>query len=134
MKTLIQKLVSTPYRIFLVDGLGALLSSALLLLLIAPFETYFGMPQQIVFILGAVAFVLMSYSFTCYSIKSAKWRTHLKFIIAANIVYAFITITLVFIYFDQLTSLGLLYFLLELFVLMVLVYLELQVHSITNSN
>lgn len=129
MKSLLKTFTLNPYRIFLVDGIGALLSAVLLLLLLAPLETFFGMPRLIVFILAGIAVLLMCGSLACYFIKPNNWRTSLKLIIAANISYACTTLTLVLIYNDQLTVWGWLYFLLEVMVLAVLATLELQVHT-----
>lgn len=126
MKTafLFQKLSANPRRIFLIDGLGAVLTAFLLCVVLASFESFFGMPAQVLYVLGGVAVVFAVYSFSCYCWLKRSHRSFLAAIIIANLLYAVLSLGLVIYYFPQLSSWGLLYFTGEIIVILVLVSIE----------
>lgn len=124
MQTIISKLLRNPYQLFLIDGLGALLSASLLLLVVAPLEVYFGMPSTIAVGLGIVACLLVICSMGCFLVKPMQWTLWMKIVAAANLLYACTTAVLLFLYAHQITVLGFLYFVGEIIILCVLVVLE----------
>lgn len=126
MKTafLFQQLSANPRRIFLIDGAGAVLTAFLLCVVLASFESFFGMPARVLYMLGAVAVVFAVYSFSCYCWLKRSHRSFLAAIIFANLLYAVLSLGLVIYYFPQLSSWGLLYFAGEIIVILVLVSIE----------
>lgn len=122
--TLLQKLSANPRRIFLIDGAGAVLTAFLLCVVQASFESFFGMPAQVLYVLGAVAAVFAVYSFSCYCWLKRSHRSFLAAIIIANLLYAVLSLGLVIYYFPQLSNWGLLYFAGEIIVILVLVSIE----------
>ena len=85
-----------------------------------------GMPVVILQGLAALAVIFAGYSLTC------RWRIAgykpiwLKTIITANSLYALLTITLMFIYSNQITALGSMYFIAELIILVILILIEIR--------
>ena len=85
-----------------------------------------GMP---VIILQGLA--VLSVIFACYSL-TCRWRiagykpSWLKTIIAANSLYALLTIALMFFYSNQITALGSMYFIAELIILVILILIEIR--------
>ncbi len=124
MQTIINKLLRNPYQLFLLDGLGAMLSATLLLLVVAPLEAYFGMPSTIAVILGIIACLLVICSMSCFLLKPRQWTLWMRIVAAGNLLYACTTAILLFLYAHQLTLLGFLYFVGEIIILCVLVVLE----------
>ena len=126
MKTafIFQQLSANPRRIFLIDGAGAVLTAFLLCVVLASFQSFFGMPAQVLYVLGAVAAVFAVYSFSCYCWLKRSHRSFLAAIIIANLLYALVSLGLVIYYFPQLSSWGLLYFAGEIIVILVLVSIE----------
>ena len=122
--TLIQQLTANPRRIFLIDGAGAVLTAFLLCVVLASFQSFFGMPVRVLYVLGAVAAVFAVYSFSCYCWLKRSHRSFLAAIIIANLLYAVLSLGLVIYYFQQLSSWGLLYFTGEIIVILVLVSIE----------
>lgn len=118
------KLASNPSKIFLMDGIGALLSGLLLVFLIAPFEEIFGMPQMVSYQLTIPIWGFMMYSFSCYFLNLKHWKPFLKFIAFANFLYCCLTFCLIFIQFQSLTILGIAYFLSEIIVISLFVGIE----------
>ena len=125
IQSLIDRVSTKPSSIFLVDGVGALLSAFLLGGLLATFYEVVGMPSSILYLLGGLAFLFAVYSLTCSYLGLPHWP-YLLLIIIANTLYSFLTVALMFIH-SSLSSLGLLYFILELLIISVLIYLEIQV-------
>lgn len=111
-------------KVFLIDGIGALLSAVLLGFVLTSFEDVFGMPRNVLFGLSSIAAVFSIYSFSCYFFNFKNLQLKLKLITSANVLYCFLTAYLVFHFYDNLTTLGLLYFILEIIVIFTLVVFE----------
>lgn len=114
----------SPKRLFLIDGLGALLTASLLLFLLARFEPLFGMPRQILHILSSVAAVFAVYSLACHLLVRRNPKAFLRLIAVANAAYCAATAVLVYRHSSRLTALGLAYFIGEIIVIGILVHLE----------
>lgn len=117
---------AAPHRIFLLDGLGALLSAAGLGIVLPGFPDTFGAQPGILYLLAGVACVFAAYSFSCYFLRPAQWRPFLVAIATANTLYSFFTTWWVFLAGYGLLLPGKIYFVLELIVLTGLIFLELK--------
>ena len=116
------------YQIFLIDGVGALLS-ALILLLFSVNHNWVGIPAVILLFLGLIAAVFFVYSFCCFLIRPPGWSKWLRSIALANLAYTLLTTAVLILYWDVVTWLGWLYFLGEILILLVLSRRELILAS-----
>lgn len=113
-------------NIFLIDALGALTTTILLSQVLARFESVFGMPREILYLLALIAALFAIYSFWCH------WRTkvnripYLKGIALANTLYCILTLGLVIHLHHSLTWLGTAYFIGEIIIVMGLVLVEIK--------
>lgn len=114
-----------PQRIFLVDGIGAILTAAMLLAILAQFEPTFGLPRRLVYILAAIAAGFAIYSLTCYFTEPPNWPRLLRAIAIANLAYCIITLILVVMFRSVVTALGFAYFTAEIIVVSTLAIYEL---------
>jgi hypothetical protein len=126
----IEKLALEPKRLFLIDSVGAFCTAFFLAAILATFETLFGMPQKVLYRLALVAGGFGVYSLCCYFFVSSNWRSYLRIIMMANLLYGLVSIALVAYFYLRLTTLGLIYFLLELLVLGGLILLEQRVLAV----
>lgn len=130
MTAIFQNIINTmalnPKKVFLLDGLGAVLSAFLLGVVLVHFETDFGMPHNVLYFLALIACVFAVYSLTCYFRLTKNWRIFIKIIAFANLLYAFISLGFVFYLYPQLSGLDITYFLLEILVLIIIIALELK--------
>jgi hypothetical protein len=126
------KLIVNPKRLFLIDSSGAFLTAFLLGIILTRLEEDFGMPRKIVKPLSVVACIYSIYSICCYFFAGRNWRPFLKVIAIANLLYCFITIASVILFYQALTILGVTYFLGEIIIIGCLVCIELL--SISKSN
>jgi hypothetical protein len=120
------KMTLAPKRLFLIDSLGGMLSALLLGVVLARFETAFGMPQKVLYFLSCLACVYAVYSFMSYWRIKDNWRRSMQVIAIANLFYCCLTIGLVSYHYQQLTKLGLIYFLLEVIIIISLIVMELK--------
>ncbi|MCV9932516.1 hypothetical protein OIU80_09495 [Flavobacterium sp. LS1R47] len=127
IKLIITKLASKPKNIFLLDSIGAFITAFLLGFVLAKFQDAFGMPQTILYFLSALALVFAIYSSCCYYYVTTKWRSYLYPIMIANVLYCCLTSGLLIYYFHKLTILGLIYFILEISIIICLVVIERKV-------
>lgn len=86
-----------------------------------------GMPEGVLVVLGGIAGLFAVYSLGCYLFVRASWGAFLKIIMAANVLYCFVTIGLVVKYYGALTPIGVAYFAGEVVVIGVLVSIERKV-------
>lgn len=126
---MLKTLTTNPKTIFLIDGLGALLTAIMLGFVLTNFEVYFGMPRSVLHCLAVVACVFMLYSLACYVFLKNRWRTFLSIIMVANLLYCGLTIILASYFYSRLTPLGIAYFLLECLVILGFVWLEKRVYQ-----
>ncbi|MGB1207078.1 MAG: hypothetical protein ACPG5B_15640 [Chitinophagales bacterium] len=127
---LLKKLHSNPKHIFLIDGLGALISAFSLGIVLVIFKNYFGMPQNVLHVLAAIACIFAIYSFSCALRMPKIWQLFLKLIAMANFIYCCVTIALLYYFYQKLTILGLIYFVLEIIVIFVLVKIEFAIANL----
>ena len=126
MHRFFNKLTLSPKRLFLIDGFGALLTAFILFAILRSFNEYFGMPSNVLNLLSIIAFIFSAYSFGCFFLIKNNWHPFLRAIIIANLLYCILTFGLVIYNYPQLTLLAVTYFLLEIVVICILVFLEIN--------
>lgn len=126
---MINKLILGPKKLFLIDCLGALISAFLLGVVLVLFEEFIGMPKEVLYYLALIACIFAVYSFFCYFHFPNNWQPFMKAIAIANLLYCLTTIGLVIYFYSQLTTLGAMYFLGELAIIIALISLELKTAS-----
>jgi hypothetical protein len=131
---MLPKWISNPKTIFLIDALGACLTAFLLAVVLARFETHFGMPRKVLYSLSLMACLLAIYSFICYFFSGKNLKIYLKIIALTNLVYCCITIGLVLFFWQQMTILGWGYFGGEVLVIGGLVWVEWGIDKIISKN
>ncbi|SEL99865.1 hypothetical protein SAMN04487910_3856 [Aquimarina amphilecti] len=123
----IESLRKQPKLLFLIDGLGALVTLFFLTVVLTTFQEYIGMPKEELYFLSVFAMAFSIYSITCYIVNPTNWNIFLRIIAFANLIYCFITIGYICYFYQNLTLIGLLYFIIEILIIFVLTNLELTV-------
>ena len=113
-----------PKNLFLIDGIGALTTAALLYFVVGRWDSLFGMPSDIVSLLAFIALGFAAYSMVCFLSIPRQWKRFLALIATANSLYCVATLTLCILHRDAVTALGWAYFLGEIAIVMALVTLE----------
>ena len=134
VRKMINHLVRKPKTLFLTDGLGAMLTAFLLFAVLRNFNEYFGMSETILTYLSAIALFFCIYSMTCFFFLKGNWTPFIRAIAYANLLYCILTIGLLIICNSTLTVLGITYFLTEIAIVCVLVYIELKVAKTIKQN
>lgn len=112
-------------QLFLLDGLGALVSAFFLGYVLVQWEAFFGMPREALYYLAGLAGLFALYSLTCYFLGPRPLRRYLRFIAGLNLLYCFLTLGLVIHHYPSLSFWGRAYFILEIGIILGLVYGEL---------
>jgi hypothetical protein len=120
----LDKLTQSGKQLFLLDGSGAVLSAFFLGVVLRQLEPIFGMPVDTLTILALLACAFACYSWSCFFLVTNKWPSFLRVIMVVNVLYACLSLFLVYRHFADLTILGVVYFVLELIVLAGVVYVE----------
>jgi len=134
IKKVINYLSAKPKILFLIDGLGAMLTAFLLFVILRNFNEYFGMPKIRLTYLSAIAACFCIYSSACFIFLKDNWTLYLRGIGIANLLYCILTMGFLIIYYFQITMTGATYFLLEIAIICGLVYIELNVATIISKS
>ncbi len=118
-----------PRKLFLIDGLGAVLTTFSLFFVLRYYNECFGMPSNILMYLSIIGLFYFTYSISCYFLLSGCWVPYLRIIGVSNLLYCMLTIAFLYINYDDITRIGFAYFLSEILIIMLLVYIELRVAS-----
>lgn len=127
IKSSIGFFIRKPKTLFLVDGLGAALTACILFFVLRNFSDEVGMPANMLTLLSVIAFVYAAYSLCCYFFLNDDWNLYLSIISSANFLYCMLTMGLLCFYYNDKTQIGLLYFLLEMVVILLLAFIECSV-------
>ena len=127
IKNVIKYFTKKVKNLFLIDGLGAALTTFLLFFVLRRFYDYFGMPTFILTYLSLIGLIFCVYSMTCFFLLKSNWIPFLRIISIGNLLYCVLTMVLLFNYYNYLTKLGLIYFILEIVIISIIVYVELRV-------
>jgi hypothetical protein len=130
IKSTIHYFSRKPRALFLLDGLGAALTVLLLFFILRYYYNYFGMPTNILTYLSIIGLIYCVYSMSCYFFLQDNWTRYLRVIAIGNSLYCILTMGLTYSYYNNLTRMGLLYFLGEIIIIMMLVFIELSVADI----
>ena len=121
---LIDRYLSNPKKMLLIDALGASLTALFLAGILIPFQKIFGMPLIILIMLAGFAGIFAGNSFLSLLFPLNYQIIFLKVMVFWNSFYCCITAFLILVYFEKLTSLGLIYFISEIMIILGLVVLE----------
>jgi hypothetical protein len=124
---LIRRLAREPRKLFLLDGIGAMVSFFALVLIEEFFSDLFGMPKSTLTFLAGIAVCLFAYSTLCFLLLKKNYAPYSLGITLANSAYCLLTMGLTAYFYSQLTALGVAYFILEIIVIFILVYTEWRV-------
>ena len=124
---LINYLAEKQKTLFLIDSLGAFLTSFFLFVIMRQFNEYFGMPKTVLTYLFEIAICFCIYSTICFLFLKRRWTLFIRIIGIANLLYCALTIGLLIKYYPLLTIIGTIYFLIEIVIICGLSYVELNV-------
>lgn len=112
-------------KVFLLDAIGAFFSAFLLFFIHEILnKDFYNLPNQIITFLYATAGIYMVYSFTCYMLVANKWKKFLSILIGLNLLYILMVVLVLLLFKEQITPLGLSYFLIEIGVISLIIRIE----------
>ena len=132
MKKIINHFTLKPRYLFLLDAAGAFVTSFLVFGILRTFNEYIGMSKTTLTGLSIIALSFGFYSITCFFLFNNNWRIFLRAISIANIFYCLLTLGLILYYSHSITGIGIGYFIAEMAVVGVLIFIELNVSKNTN--
>lgn len=110
--------------IFLIDALGALLSSSSASIIYFFFQNQTGFTPLVLNVMIFIPAVYFFVSMFSHINAGKNWKTMLKLIIGLNLFYSIITVCFIVSFWDVFTAIGKLYLTLELIIILFLVKLE----------
>jgi hypothetical protein len=130
LKSIKEKIAKKPREIFLIDAIGAFLTTLFLgTMILLKSKLQLGMPSKTIVFLAFVGASFSIYSFWCSFFIKNKWQFFLKIIVIVNSCYCILTLGLLIFFYNQLTLLEMIYFSVELFVLILLIIFEWEISS-----
>ena len=120
-------LPTNPYQLFKLDAIGAIVTAFMLGIVLIKFQSFFGIPIEVLRILSIIPCLYFVYSFFCFWQKPTNWRPYLKRIAFANLAYCLLTLGLMIFHSESFMLFGYLYFIGEIIIIVVLSRHELNV-------
>lgn len=127
LTNLINQLKEKQNKIFLIDSAGAFLTAFLLFVVLRNVNEYIGIPKIILTYLASIAFIFSLYSAMCFLFLKQHWTLFIRGIGIANLLYCILTISMLIINYPSIKIIGLSYFLIEIIIICILIYIELKV-------
>lgn len=124
LNQLIKRIELNPKKLFLIDGLGALLSVFLLGYVLVQYENTFGIPAKTLYILASIPLLFMVFDFYAYQQSHHKTGRLLLGIATLNSIYCFVSLGLVICHSNLVTNLGWIYVIVEIVIVLVLARIE----------
>jgi len=112
--------------LFIIDGVGAILSMFFLGVVLVRLNEIVGMPVNTLYILAAIPIAFLLYDIIALFQHPDKQQSLLRGIAVLNSIYCIISLTFLFLHHHDLTMWGWVYFILEIIVLVILVGIELK--------
>jgi hypothetical protein len=113
-----------PRLLFLIDGLGALLSAFLLGFVLVQWESFFGIPRQALYGLALIPCFFAAYDLICYQFGGSNSARYLKGIALLNAGYCCLSAIVAAYHHTSITIWGRLYLAGEIAVVLTLAYWE----------
>ena len=113
-----------PKTLFLIDGLGAILSALMLGVVLVHFQNLIGISLRALYVLAFLPCLFMIYSFSCFFFLRDNWSPYLKFIAIVNFLYCLLSIGMMIVHRESLTVIGYIYFIVEIIIVLVIAGIE----------
>lgn len=126
MKKLLQWIETNPKNLFLIDGVGALVTAFFLGVLLVRFEWFFGIPASILYYLAILPVFYAGYDFFSYQKKIHQISPYLRGIAILNLLYCCLSLGLAFYHKETITMWGWIYILNETIIIVSLAVFELK--------
>lgn len=126
-KQIIEAFELNPKKLFLIDGIGAILSAFLLGIVLVKLERFFEIPASTLYLLAVLPICFALYDGYCYRKGNDKIAQSLKTIAVMNLLYCCLSFGFMVYHFEILTNLGCVYLLIEILIVLLLSALEIKV-------
>jgi hypothetical protein len=117
-------LESNPRKLFLWDGLGALVSAFLLGIVLVKVQDLVGIPSSTLYVLASLPIAFSLFDGYCYWNKKLNVPFCLKVMATVNVLYCILSIGYMLFHIKNMTYLGVMYIVLEVCVVMLLATIE----------
>lgn len=127
--SIIDSFAKEPRRLFVIDGLGALLSAFLLGIVLVHLTDLIGVPISTLYLLAFIPVLFGIYDLICFYRWKEGHARYLKYIAFANILYCVLSVAMMINHADSLTALGWIYFILEILIVLAIATIEYTVSA-----
>lgn len=124
---MVEKLIKHPKKIFLIDGIAALLSAFLLGFVFVKFERIFGIPAKALYFLATMPVIFAIFDLFCYTKNNAALGRFMVIIAVLNLIYCCTSTVVAFYHFNTITIFGWSYLLIEILIIILFSIVELIV-------
>ena len=130
---LIKWAAQKPRTVFLLDAIGAATSAFLLGVVLVHFQSFFGIPINVLYILAVVPLGFVIYDIAVMVTQPEKYSFLLTGIAVLNISYCILSLSLIGMHWQSATVFGWLYIIGEIMIVMSLAIFQLNVARLLKS-
>lgn len=121
---MIEKIRNKPQLLFVIDGLGALLSAFLLGVVLVRFEGLLGIPTTTLYALAVLPIFFAIYDGYCYTNSKNNIGQSLKIIATMNVLYCCLSVACIFYHQETISIYAELYIFIEILIVLALAFVE----------
>lgn len=121
----------SPKVLFQIDAIGALTSALMLGVVLVHFQEYVGIPIHILCILAAIPIGFVIFDIAVLITTRSSYRIPLRIIASLNLTYCLVSLLLAYYHSKQITLLGWLYITGEIFLVILISFLEIKASNST---
>ncbi|NRB48861.1 MAG: hypothetical protein HRU41_14390 [Saprospiraceae bacterium] len=121
---LVLQIKEKPRKLFLIDGMGALLSAFLLGVVLVNLEPIFGIPRSTLYVLAVIPCFFAAYDFFCYWKLDENLGRFLQIIAVLNVAYCCLSLGLAISHQEVITTFGWGYIIGEVMIVVTLAIFE----------
>jgi len=127
MKNLIAQFASAPKKLFLFDGIGAMLSWAILFLILIPNHQMIGIPAATLKFLATFPILFAAFDAIVSYLRPKSFKPFINIVIALNVGYCALTLSHILMFSSTISWIGAVYFVSEILIILLLVRIEFKV-------
>jgi len=123
----IKRVEENPKSLFLIDGIGAFITALFLGFVLPNFESFFGIPPLILYILASVPILYVIYDLYCYQKEKLQISKFLTGISVLNLMYCCLSLGLALYHRQAITIFGWIYIINEIIIIVSLSIYEFRI-------
>ena len=127
IEKIIHNTTQNPKTLFLVDGMGAVLTAILLGLVLPRYESFFGIPSHMLNVLATIPVLYLSIDIYAFYKSEVYMAKLLRIVARLNFLYCILSLGMALLHFQNIQIWGWIYIVIEFIIIVLLARFEMSI-------